>query len=114
MSAGKIDNLYVTSSSVTDAATILAAASGVRYRIHSIGITVASLAADANTLYGIGITIGGSVVKYQLSKTTSVAANGLTISEQPDILCDVNTAITVALTGALTAGNIRISYSMVR
>ena len=108
------NNLYVTSSSVTDTTSILAAVTGVRYRIHSIGITVATLVADANTLYGIQFTVGGSPMKYQLLKTTLVAGNSISIFETPDILCDVTTAITVALSGALTAGNIRIAYSIVR
>ena len=98
--------------SVTNAAEILAAKANVRYLIHYVGISNAAAAGDANTIYGIAFIQGGASVLHVIKRTTALAT--VTNSDSnPDYLTDVNTAITVSLTGALTAGYIRIAYQEV-
>ena len=100
---------HVNSSSVTDTTVILAAKATVRYLIHYVGISIAAAAGDACTLYGISFIQGGAASVHVIKRTTALAT--VTSSDcNPDYITDVNTAITVKLTGALTAGEIRIAY----
>lgn len=105
-------NSYMNLASVTDGVTILAAKPGVRYFIHSFIMSSTMLVTDTGTSYGFNFNVGGTNRNIIIRNTTLLAI-AQNMTGVLDILCDVNSAVSMTISGTYTAGYVGVSYSEV-